>query len=328
MNHTITKGLCIFILAASSCSVSTFAQTGGFSVAQTAGPVPGPGPVTIGVAGAFARGSAASVVGAPYSATVTNESVQTLADGNRIVQNSTGTIARDSQGRTRQDTMLPPIGNLSAANAPHLIFIHDPVAQTSYTLNLTDKTAQKMPVPPLPPLPLPLLNGKGDGLDVAIADVAIASGAEVSRGARGPAGPGPDALYIQTNDMGAASGQLPPPPMIAQKIFLTNEQGQATTEDLGSQTMEGVFVTGVRTTHTIPAGQIGNDKPIAVVTEVWTSPDLKTIIYSKRSDPRTGELTFQLTNITRAEPDASLFTVPADFKLVEGPKPIIYRSNQ
>jgi hypothetical protein len=170
---------------------------------------------------------------------------------------------------------------------------------------------------------LPLLNGKGDGLDVA-----IASSAEVSRGARGPAGPGPDALYIQTNDMGAASGQLPPPPMIAQKVFLTNDQGQATTEDLGSQTMEGVFVTGLRTTHTIPAGQIGNDKPIAVVTEVWTSPDLKTIIYSKRSDPRMGELTYQLTNITRGEPDASLFTVPADFKLVEGPKPIIYRSNQ
>jgi hypothetical protein len=329
MNLTITKHVCIFMLTASCCALSTFAQTGGFSVAQTAGPVPGPGPVTIGVAGAFARGSAAApVVGAPYSATVTNESVQTLADGNRIVQSSSGTIARDSQGRTRQDTMLPPIGNLSAANAPHLIFIHDPVAQTSYTLNLTDKTAQKMPVPPLPPLPLPLLNGKGDGLDVAIADVAIASGAEVSRGARGPAGPGPDALYIQTNDMAAASGQLPNPPMIAQKVFLTNDQGQATTEDLGSQTMEGVFVTGVRTTHTIPAGQIGNDRPIAIVTEIWTSPDLKTIIYSKRSDPRMGELTFQLTNITRAEPDASMFTVPADFRVVEGPKPILYRMNQ
>jgi len=299
MNPTITKGVCILILAGSSCAVSVFAQTGGFSVAQTAGPVPGPGPVTISVAGAFARGSAAPLVGAPYSATVTNESVQTLADGNRIVQSSSGTIARDSQGRTRQDTMLPLIGNLSAANAPHLIFIHDPVAQTSYTLNLTDKTAQKMPIPPLPPVP-----------------------------PTGASGPGPDAFYVQAAGVAAASGQLPNPPMIAQKVFLTNDQGQATTEDLGSQTMEGVFVTGVRTTRTIPAGQIGNDKPISIVTEVWTSPDLKTIVYSKRSDPRMGELTFQLTNITRAEPDASLFTVPADFKLVEGPQPIVYRSNQ
>src|SRR5579862_208379 len=84
------------------------------------------------------------VLGAPYSATLTNESVQTLPDGNRIVQTSTGTTARDSQGRTRQDMALPALGNLAAANAPHLIFIQDPVAQVSYTLNLTDKTAQKM----------------------------------------------------------------------------------------------------------------------------------------------------------------------------------------
>src|SRR5580704_2891609 len=309
------KRALFLLLAAASC---TFAQEKGDVIYQAAGPV------TV-ASGAFDKASG-PIVGAPYSATITNESVQTLADGNRIVQTSTGSTARDSQGRTRHDTVLPAIGNLSAADAPHLIFIHDPVSQTSYTLNLTDKTAQKMPVPPLPPLPLPLLNGKGDGLDVAIADVAIASGAEVSRGARGPAGPGPDALYIQTNDMATASGQVPNPPMIAQKVFLTNDQGQATTEDLGSQTMEGVFVTGVRTTRTIPAGQIGNDKPISILTEVWTSPDLKTIVYSKRSDPRMGEQTFQLTDITRADPDGSLFTVPADFKVVEGPQNLFYRS--
>ena len=78
---------------------------------------------------------------------MTNETVQTLGDGNRIVQSTSGTIARDSEGRTRQDMNLPAIGNLSASNAPHLVFIHDPVAQTSYSLNLTDKTAQKMPMP-------------------------------------------------------------------------------------------------------------------------------------------------------------------------------------
>ena len=84
--------------------------------------------------------------------------------------------------------------------------------------------------------------------------------------------------------------------------------------------MEGVQVTGVRTTRTIPVGEIGNDRPISIVTEVWTSPDLKTIVYSKRSDPRMGEQTFQLTNIVRSEPDASLFTVPPDFKIVDGPR--------
>src|SRR6267154_1298451 len=95
---------------------------------------------------AFGGFDRAPIQGAPYSATINNESIQTLADGNRIVQTSTGTTARDSQGRTRHDTALPAIGNLSATNAPRLIFVQDPIAQTSYTLNLTDKTAQKMPV--------------------------------------------------------------------------------------------------------------------------------------------------------------------------------------
>ena len=81
--------------------------------------------------------------------------------------------------------------------------------------------------------------------------------------------------------------------------------------------MEGVTVTGTRTTRTIPAGQIGNDRPLSIVTEVWTSPELKTVVYSKRSDPRMGDQTFQLTNIVRAEPDPSLFVVPSDFKIVD-----------
>ena len=92
--------------------------------------------------------------------------------------------------------------------------------------------------------------------------------------------------------------------------------------------MEGVLVNGVRTTHTIPAGQMGNDRPIMIATEVWTSPDLKTVVYSKRSDPRMGDQTFRLTNIVRTEPNPSLFTVPADFKILDAPQPIIYRSKQ
>jgi hypothetical protein len=74
----------------------------------------------------------------------------------------------------------------------------------------------------------------------------------------------------------------------------TIDEGQAQSEDLGSKSMEGVSVTGTRTTRTVPAGQIGNDKPLSIVTEVWTSAELKTIVYSKRSDPRTGDQTFAL----------------------------------
>jgi hypothetical protein len=225
-----------------------------------------------------------------------NESIQTLADGNRIVQTNTGTIARDSQGRTRQDAALPTIGNLSAASAPHLVFLQDPVAGTSYTLNLTDKTAWKNPTPPA--------------------------------GMSGPAAAvGSGTFFVQT---GSGVPPVPPPPMIAlTKHSGTDEQHESNTESLGSQTMEGVVVNGVRTTRSIPAGQVGNDRPITIVTEVWTSADLKTIVSSKRNDPRMGEQTFRLTNIVRAEPDPSLFIVPPDFKIIDGgPKTIIYRRTQ
>ena len=143
---------------------------------------------------------------------------------------------------------------------------------------------------------------------------------------------GPDTFFVQVE---GGPGPFPPPipPPGAVNVLkgtagVAGEKGQVTTEDLGSQTMEGVYVTGVRTTRTIPAGQIGNDRPISIVNEVWTSPDLNTIVCSKRSDPRMGEQTFRLTNLARTEPDSSLFTVPPDFKVVEGPKPIFYRQSQ
>jgi hypothetical protein len=76
----------------------------------------------------------------------------------------------------------------------------------------------------------------------------------------------------------------------------------------------------VRTSQTIPAGQIGNSKPIKIITEVWTSPDLKAVVYSKRTDPLMGEEIFQLTNLVRTEPDPSLFTIPTDFRMIDGPR--------
>ncbi|HWZ26035.1 MAG TPA: hypothetical protein VN037_12195 [Verrucomicrobiae bacterium] len=291
------KRALLLVLAAASCA---FAQEKGNVIYQTTG--------TAGIvaSGGFDGGSG-PVVGAPYSATTSNESIQTLADGNRLVQTSTGTTARDSQGRTRQETVLPTIGNLSAANAPHLIFIHDPVAQTSYTLNLTDKTAQKMPT--LPPLP-----GGAAGVGGAMVTMRAVESSQV---------PLPPADAMPTTIAAA-----PAPGVFLAKHLTMSDQDQGNTEDLGSQSMEGVLVNGIRMTHTIPAGQIGNDLPITIVTEVWTSPDLKTVVYSKRSDPRMGEQTFRLTNIVRTEPSALLFTVPADFKIVDGPQPIFYRTKQ
>jgi len=251
----------------------------------------------------------APVTGAPYSATMTTETIQTLSDGTHITQTTTGNVARDSQGRTRQDAPLPPLGNLSAADAPHLVFIQDPVAQVSYTLNLTDKTAQKMPAIPPP--------SAGDGPSAGVS----ANGKYFIQMGTGQASTGAPALPLPPPPAVAGTGVM----MLQKTIIGDNEFVNSNTEDLGSQTIQGITVTGTRTTRTIPKGQIGNDAPITIVTEVWTSPELRTVVHSTRTDPRMGEQTFQLTNISRSEPDALLFVVPAGFAITDGPQSIQYR---
>lgn len=92
------------------------------------------------------------------------------------------------------------------------------------------------------------------------------------------------------------------------------------TEALGKQMIEGVQAEGTRETMTIPAGQIGNENPIQIVTETWYSPELQTVVLRKRTDPRNGESVMRLTNISRTEPASTLFQVPVDFKMTELPR--------
>lgn len=99
-------------------------------------------------------------------------------------------------------------------------------------------------------------------------------------------------------------------------------------ESLGRQVIEGIEAEGTRTTMTIPAGQIGNDLPINIVSEQWYSPELQLLIMTKHSDPRTGETIYRLTNINRAEPDRTLFEVPADYALSSEAEEIRVRTQE
>jgi hypothetical protein len=200
-----------------------------------------------------------TVTGAPFTANFSTQTTETLPDGNKIQRNTSGTIARDTQGRMRHDMTLPAIGPWAAAGkSPQVSFINDPVARTHYILDADTKTAREMHG-----------HGKPHG------------------GPHSDSGTGMAAEF----------------------------QAQTTTESLGTQTMNGVSAQGTRSTRTIPAGQIGNEKPIVIVTERWYSPDLQMVVMTKRTDPRMGETDFQLTNIVRQEPAASLFQVPSDYTI-------------
>src|SRR5215475_12030497 len=197
-----------------------------------------------------------TVTGAPFTASAVSESNRTLADGTKISQKVQSTLYRDAQGRVRKETTLPAIGPLAASGTPKsLVFIHDPVANTAFALDVNKKIAHKLPQHP-----------------------------------------------------NAANANKTPKEHPGHP-----DNANVTKESLGTQTINGVAAEGTRYTRTIPAGGIGNDKPISIVREVWYSPDLQMVVQSKHSDPRSGDSTYSLTNIQRAEPAATLFAVPADY---------------
>lgn len=243
-------------------------------------------------------GSDELVKGAPYTATAVTETVQTLGDGNRIVHRNTATLARDSQGRTRREESVSNVGALSV-EGPKITIIRDPVAQVSYILNPEHKTARTLKVRSAKTM---TLHEGGDG------DVTFESAV--------PGGlPGNVVVLKRKMEEDKASAEG-----VRRKIqtFTHDEAaGEVKHESLGTQTIEGVACEGKRETRTIPAGSIGNDRPIEITSETWTSTDLHTLVLRKRNDPRFGETTYRLTNISRHEPDASLFQVPDSFKSIQ-----------
>ncbi len=209
------------------------------------------------------------------------ERTQLLADGNRITEKHTSTVARDSEGRMRNEATVTTVGAVPVAPEPaKIVMILDPVQQASYTLEMNSKTARKRILPAGPDL-------------------------ETRR-------------KLEAERRGSATGQQAEAAGRDAKLAAeARERAEVHKESLGRQVVEGVLADGVKTVRTIPSGEIGNERPIEIVDEVWTSADLKAVVLSKHSDPRTGEMIYRLTNISRTEPPASLFQVPSDFKLVD-----------
>jgi hypothetical protein len=233
------------------------------------------------------------VTDAPYSAEAVTQMVQTLADGNRIIRESKAQISRDSKGRTRREeglAMLGPFVN-APANEMRSVQISDPSTGTMIMLDMASKTAHKMPAPPRLLLKQKIAQA---GANVERFETAVPAGG-VAHGAFG------GGIYMERRT--AAFGGM--------------RLGEPKVEQLGSQFMEGVTVDGTRSTFTIPAGQIGNELPISIVSERWMSPELNVLVMSKQLDPRFGETTYRLTNISRAEPAPELFEIPHDFTVVD-----------
>ncbi|MBS1827567.1 MAG: hypothetical protein JST93_19790 [Acidobacteria bacterium] len=252
------------------------------------------------------------VKGSPYSAEATNETTRTLADGTRIVNKHTTQMARDKEGRTRRENNFAnsgPFQNNSGA-APRMVTITDPVAKEVYILNYTDKTARKVKMGE----PAIFRTEKDEGNRKEIIEEKI----QVS--VRSKAEAGAQASHdVMINAMPAM-----PLPM-SSGVRVAFDSNNMKSEKLSPQTMEGLLVEGTRNTHTIPAGTIGNDRAIVSTNESWYSNDLNMVIFSKSNDPQIGETIYRVQNLRRSEPDASLFKIPADFKIVENSAPAVFK---
>lgn len=115
---------------------------------------------------------------------------------------------------------------------------------------------------------------------------------------------------------------MPPlPPLLLQGPLLPRTDGVTTA--LPAKDIDGLKVNGERTTWTIAAGKIGNEKPIITTREVWRSPELMLTVSSRDVDPRSGEQNYRLEKIKRGEPDPALMKPPADFSEVpkRSPRP-------
>lgn len=244
------------------------------------------------------------VKGSPYSAQAVTETVQTLADGNRIVRKTTASVYRDGEGRTRQDQPVGNIGPYAVAGEPkQMIFINDPVSGTNYILDAHDKTARKMNFPRIE-----RFRKEADEANASRAAVTITSvnGGETvtMAGPHKPPVKG-DKFWVSSGAEGTFSVQLKEPK----------------SESLGKQMFDGVEAEGTRETTTIAAGEIGNEQPINIVFERWYSPELKVVVMSKHTDPRVGENTYRLTGINRGEPSHTLFELPGDYTIKESIEP-------
>jgi hypothetical protein len=226
------------------------------------------------------------VVGAPYSFEQVWETSQTLADGTHITQERMQSYMwRDSAGRTRIETALDPSS-----------FHQNGQKNEWRDIRITDPIEnvfylldQQQHIA----YRFQLLDPQA-----APADPSLANAPGNTANARtAPA---------------VNSPEQPPRPERAR-------------QDLGTQVMEGVTVWGTKTTDTFPVGMVGNDRPISRICEMWMARDLGVIVLRTCSDPRFGDTTFRAKNLSTAEPDPSLFQVPAGYQIVEETGPVTLR---
>jgi hypothetical protein len=257
-----------------------------------------------------------TVKGAPYSGTEVNETNQVLADGTRIHNDTQTQVWRDSEGRVRRET-----GNQ--------VMIYDPVASVSYSINTKNQTARKLP------LGTYMFTTSADGSKTNTQYFRFSTSTDSVDETKRQLAASESKLAVLHGEYSANHPEMKKTEqdlvdakrnleimtkdtaLLALEPTTGKVRSKAVSQPLGKRMMEGVNADGTTETSTIEAGAIGNDRPIQSVSERWFSSDLQTVMMSRHTDPRTGEETFKLINVSRTEPPPYLFQIPAGYQIIQ-----------
>jgi len=106
-------------------------------------------------------------------------------------------------------------------------------------------------------------------------------------------------------------------PSVGATEALPDGMGFRTHESLGTNTVAGFDAQGYRETVTLNPWAEGNDQPMVTTWELWYSPHFGISLLSILDSPRAGKQVFTVTEISAAEPEHSLFTVPEGYSVVD-----------
>ncbi|MFZ6658063.1 hypothetical protein [Undibacterium sp. TJN19] len=263
---------------------------------------------------------------AAYSAEIITEKTQTLADGNQISNKTSSMVYRDNAGRTRYE-VRDNKGNLSQ------ILISDPVENSRYVVIPERKTVTKVSLLKTSDGKIMAEKQRQEGNigrmylqtneDEIIIKTLKKKNDDKSDDNKGPREeikvinaksasfvPGPHTAFMSATDNLINIIKTSPLPTAFTDTHWSNK---TSTKDMGTREFDGVRAEGKMRSYQIPAGEIGNKNPITVSSETWYSTDLQLTVLIKQSDPRTGEWSYRLSNLKRAEPAANLFTVPEGY---------------
>jgi hypothetical protein len=228
------------------------------------------------------QAGASPVTGAPYAGDGMTTVKLRLFDGTRIERSVTARFYRDSAGRIRREQTIMGMEALNTtSDSEKVVIIVDHVAGVLYSLS-PGALAYRLPID------------------------------QLTRAGQPPPPPPPPTR---------PGGGVPVPGASGNWLYTQPAPPRGVEEPLGTRQIEGLTAIGSRTRTIIPAGQIGNDRPIEITDEKWESVDLKVLLISLHHDPRTGDIEYRLRNITRGEPSPDKFTVPAGYTFIDAPPP-------